>query len=453
MPRSERRAHPSAEAPSEDAGSRMTLHRLVPRLRLVIDPSRLQPPVNHTARLGLAMIDLWAHPFYAFAGQYRGRSWMVSTRDALSDEYEAILKRCVEIEAKGEAPEVKLRRLAALLAARNFTVIATDLVETATNLEHLRVPALEASDRITYHTWRNNLRLLATANVLGVPRQRGVTADWTATRLALDRVQAGLGAEMQRWYGAYADGLPQLAYEQLSAKQAEAWGAWIPEMRKAVDLVRTSVEGTTTEDEACRTIYAASFVLSHKFGSTTQPPTILPHDLESVHHLVWLLAEHRAATASFSRQGYLPGRPPLTSTTPAHPLPPVPTVPSQPHLEPSPDWHLLPEDLPAGESHPHEHSLPSYDHQHPQFFDTTLPGTATNQFGPPSFIHLLAHAPHGNPLPNTHDANPGAQHEGWTSFLNDERALGCGPRIARRIAKRVYGLDAHAWEQSAQRWR
>ncbi|KWU41079.1 hypothetical protein RHOSPDRAFT_27864, partial [Rhodotorula sp. JG-1b] len=207
---------------------------------------------------------------------------------------ETMLQQVQKTESKGLLSCcVKLISLLARAGGKEFQehcqITATDaeagndfaqVVANATNLKSITIPPEATEISLRYKSFLSGLRLAVTLSALDTHKQ---SADLAMSTSALDRIEPGLGKELDEWYHTFKNRFPKTEYDSLLPAQVLAWKQWVEEMRRTVQSIRKWAplnaeleefmvwpdHKSAKDQQICA---AARFVLAHDFATKEQPP-------------------------------------------------------------------------------------------------------------------------------------------------------------------------------------
>lgn len=109
------------------------------------------------------------------------------------------------------------------------------VVANATNLKSITIPPEATGISFRYKSFLSGLRLAVTLSALGTHKQ---SADLAMSTSALDRIEPGLGKELDEWYHTFKNRFPKTEYDSLLTAQVLAWKQWVEGMRRTVQSIR-----------------------------------------------------------------------------------------------------------------------------------------------------------------------------------------------------------------------
>lgn len=109
------------------------------------------------------------------------------------------------------------------------------VVANATNLKSVEIPPEAIGISFRYKSLLSGLRLAITLSALDTRKQ---SADLAMSTSALDRIEPGLGKELDEWYHTFKNSFPKTEYDSLLPEQVLAWKQWAEEMRRTVKSIR-----------------------------------------------------------------------------------------------------------------------------------------------------------------------------------------------------------------------
>ncbi|GAA5992863.1 hypothetical protein JCM10908_001380 [Rhodotorula pacifica] len=354
--------------------------------------------------------------------------------------------------------------------------------------------------RRVYDSWGRQMLYLISLVACGIRRStHTISTDWHKNQHTIDAAEPGLSERLEAWRQARKKQLTQRAYDSLSDTDAAAWFTWLDRLTVAVRRA-AETNGIDTPEERLRR--AAHMVLAEtdeKVGkevrtimSETAPRATSMLFGPEMHRLEQNINLHGNQTGHNERSvnhfdpvqsatsnafsAYQPPEPDHPPNADAHAYNFAPTsslgnqhqyLPGHPFT-----FQQTPVDtFSASSSFSHNdptpsNSLASNAHMPPLGAVSDAPLAVTHQLLPAGGTSAGAQYPpaasNTEPWPLHTDwsiddpyAHPGGglrmqqpvglSHQWWYHGPHDEQAFGHYPRIARRIARRVYGIDPDQW--------
>ncbi|GAA5992844.1 hypothetical protein JCM10908_001369 [Rhodotorula pacifica] len=323
------------------------------------------------------------------------------------------------------------------LAVADAGTAFAEAITTSQNLNDVHVTPREVSeprDRPNYLTWTKELLKLISLDVCGISLPSNAGAKWEENSALIDAAVRGLSARLAEWREERKKQLPQARYDALSSAEAQKWLLWLRNLRTYTFL--EAVEWTSREDQAAGIAHAAGMIAQTDLNQPHNEAVLAPplsdfafeehHDSDGAGSHSWNSA-HRGEDTIWAAGDYAePGahhEAAILGSAPNHAAAAFHTHGAWSHTA----GHCAPP-VPAGQAIP-----PSGGQVLQHYVIPQVPGAVP--FRAPAGVPPFPLLPSHPSVPRSHQ-----QH-----FYSEEM-LGHHPRIARRIAYKVYGFDPEAWE-------
>ncbi|GAA5992862.1 hypothetical protein JCM10908_001379 [Rhodotorula pacifica] len=447
---------------------------------------------SRSVELGRALLQLWAVPFQSVIT--RRKATLDASLDKLGDNFDELCAAVRKIKHAPDSDLEKLQAIARLLnwqftaedrkAARETTRFAGQILSSPRLNDIVPPPALDQPKRRTYNAWPLGLLYMISLDVCGLRREGDKGPEWNKHRNLIDAAAGGLAEELYAWRNTRRTQLSEARYNSLSIVEASAWFDWLAAFAPKVNAAATMLPGETGKEGIWR---AAALILA-KTDEVIEYEAAIVHNKKQADRLASLsdseLPCGEASEASDPKTELHKGYAASTAGSA-----------SRRHSSPEPvDLALSPEPSGTELSDLYHHNAPSLGYFDPMApsggnshhlsllpFDVNMPNHGSvgstyallphHAINPSSYPYHPMPIHSGVVLPETNllgghfsylaTQQPGASsHSGFEHYgamhyphdglLDDPYAfqqwnVGHSPRVARRIARKFYGIDPDEW--------